>query len=107
MRWGLILVRCLTIMLAAPVVVHAGESGAEGQNAVSKPWVQFVSVEPGVKLEVLDWGGPGNGGAARPLVLLSGLGDTAHAYDRVCAAVHFALSRLRDHAARLWRLQQA
>jgi len=41
-------------MLAAPVVVHAGESGAEGQNAVSKPWVQFVSVEPGVKLEVLD-----------------------------------------------------
>ena len=81
MRWGLILVRCLTIMLAAPVVVHAGESGAEGQNAVSKPWVQFVSVEPGVKLEVLDWGGPGNGGAARPLVLLSGLGDTAHVYD--------------------------
>jgi non-heme chloroperoxidase len=39
--------------------------------------VQFVTVEPGVKLEVLDWGGTG-----RPLVFLAGLGDTAHVYDR-------------------------
>ena len=38
--------------------------------------VQFVTVEPGVKLEVLDWGGTG-----RPLVFLTGLGDTAHVYD--------------------------
>lgn len=38
--------------------------------------VSRVEVEPGVKLEVLDWGGSG-----RPLVLLSGLGDTAHVYD--------------------------
>ena len=38
--------------------------------------VQFVRVEPGVKLEVLDWGGTG-----RPLVFLAGLGDTAHVYD--------------------------
>ena len=38
--------------------------------------VQFVTVEPGVKLEVLDWGGTG-----RPLVFLAGLGDTAHGYD--------------------------
>ena len=41
--------------------------------------VRFVSVEPGVNLEVLDWGGSG-----RPLVFLAGLGDTAHVYD------HFA-----------------
>jgi non-heme chloroperoxidase len=41
--------------------------------------VRFVNVEPGVKLEVLDWGGSG-----RPLVFLAGLGDTAHVYD------HFA-----------------
>jgi non-heme chloroperoxidase len=39
--------------------------------------VQFVTVEPGVKLEVLDWGGTG-----RPLVFLSGLGDTAHVFDK-------------------------
>ena len=36
----------------------------------------FLSVEQGVKLEVLDWGGTG-----RPLVLLAGLGDTAHVFD--------------------------
>jgi non-heme chloroperoxidase len=38
--------------------------------------VQFVTVEPSVKLEVLDWGGSGH-----PLVFLAGLGDTAHAFD--------------------------
>jgi non-heme chloroperoxidase len=39
--------------------------------------VQFVTVEPDVKLEVLDWGGTG-----RPLVFLAALGDTAHAFDK-------------------------
>ena len=39
--------------------------------------VQFVTVDDKVKLEVLDWGGSG-----RPLVLLAGLGDTAHRFDR-------------------------
>lgn len=38
--------------------------------------VQFVTVEEGVRLEVLDWGGPG-----RPVVLLAGLGNTAHIFD--------------------------
>ncbi|HEV2324185.1 MAG TPA: alpha/beta hydrolase [Terracidiphilus sp.] len=37
---------------------------------------QFVTVEPGVKLQVLDWGGSG-----RPLVLLAGEGSTAHEFD--------------------------
>lgn len=39
--------------------------------------VQFISVESNVKLEVLDWGGSG-----RTLLLLSGLGDTAHVFDK-------------------------
>ena len=39
--------------------------------------IQFVTVDRDVKLEVLDWGGVG-----RPLVLLTGLGDNAHVYDR-------------------------
>jgi hypothetical protein len=39
------------------------------------PQVRFIQVEPGVKLEVLDWGGSGP-----PLVLLTGLGHTAHVY---------------------------
>jgi pimeloyl-ACP methyl ester carboxylesterase len=42
----------------------------------SKHTVQFVTVEPGVKLEVLDWGGAG-----RPMVLLTGLGNNAHIFD--------------------------
>lgn len=37
---------------------------------------RFVSVEKDVRLEVLDWGGSG-----RPLVLLTGGGDTAHVFD--------------------------
>jgi non-heme chloroperoxidase len=40
--------------------------------------VQFVTVDTGpVRLEVLDWGGSG-----RPLVLLAGLGNTAHIFDK-------------------------
>ncbi len=35
-----------------------------------------MTVEPGLKLEVLDWGGIG-----RPLVFLAGLGNTAHVFD--------------------------
>jgi len=38
--------------------------------------IQFVTVDNNVKLEVLDWGGAG-----RPLVLLAGLGNTAHVFD--------------------------
>ena len=38
--------------------------------------VQFVTVERDVRLEVLDWGGSG-----RPVVLLAGLGHTAHVFD--------------------------
>jgi non-heme chloroperoxidase len=56
-------------------------STAHAQN--SAPWhdpskhsVQFVTVEKGVRLEVLDWGGTG-----RPVVLLAGSGNTAHIFD--------------------------
>ena len=37
---------------------------------------QMITVDQGVELEVLDWGGSG-----RPLVFLSGLGNTAHIWD--------------------------
>jgi pimeloyl-ACP methyl ester carboxylesterase len=39
--------------------------------------VQFVTVDDNVKLEVLDWEGAG-----RPMVLLAGLGNTAHTFDK-------------------------
>jgi pimeloyl-ACP methyl ester carboxylesterase len=46
---------------------------------------QFVTVENGVPLEVLDWGGSG-----RPLVLLAGGGDTAHAFDDFAPKLTFS-----------------
>jgi non-heme chloroperoxidase len=39
--------------------------------------VQFITVDGNIKLEVLDWGGSG-----RPVVLLTGLGNNAHVYDK-------------------------
>lgn len=42
----------------------------------SQHTVQFITVAPGVELEVLDWGGTGE-----PLVLITGGGDNAHVYD--------------------------
>lgn len=38
---------------------------------------RFVTVQPGVNLEVLDWGGSGP-----PLIFLAGLGSTGHSFDR-------------------------
>ena len=45
---------------------------------ISDHHIQFVSVDDNVQLEVLDWGGDG-----RPVVLLAGLGNTAHVYDEL------------------------
>ena len=42
----------------------------------SRHRVQFVAVDDAVRLEVLDWGGSG-----KPLVLLTGSGNTAHVFD--------------------------
>jgi pimeloyl-ACP methyl ester carboxylesterase len=43
---------------------------------------RFITVEKGVSLEVLDWGGNGP-----PLVFMAGLGNTAHVFDSF--ALHF------------------
>jgi pimeloyl-ACP methyl ester carboxylesterase len=42
--------------------------------------IRFVTVAPGVQLEVLDWGGSGD-----PLVFLAGLSMNAHAFDDFAA----------------------
>ena len=59
-----------------------GSARQESANDVcrfdtSEHKVSFVTVEPGVQLEVLDWGGTGT-----TLVLLTGLGDNAHVFDQ-------------------------
>jgi len=58
--------------------------------------IQFVTVDENVKLEVLDWGGSG-----KPLVLLAGLGNTAHVFDDFAPKLAFEYSRLRDHTTRV------
>lgn len=59
----------LAVLLLAPAL-------AAPQTAPSAK-LQMVTVEPGVQLEVLDWGGSG-----RPLIFLAGHGDTAHSFDQ-------------------------
>lgn len=49
---------------------------ALAQTDSSSHKIQLVTVEPGVQLEVLDWGGSG-----KPLIFLAGAGDTAHRFD--------------------------
>ena len=57
-----------------------GDSAAAQEGSAwrdpSPHQVQFVTVDENVRLEVLDWGGAG-----RPIVLLTGGGDTAHIFD--------------------------
>src|SRR2546423_11202786 len=40
------------------------------------PSIQFVTVDQGVRVEVVDWGGRGT-----TLLFLSGMGNTAHVFD--------------------------
>ncbi len=70
--------RLLTICLVALAATNSTP-----YTQASAPWhdpsphkVQFVTVEEGVRLEVLDWGGSG-----RNVVLLAGSGNTAHVFD--------------------------
>lgn len=58
---------------------------ATGETAWKDPsphTVRMVDVEKDVSLEALDWGGSG-----RPLVLLAGLGNSAHVFDNLAPKV--------------------
>jgi pimeloyl-ACP methyl ester carboxylesterase len=68
--------------LASASVPQAGHAA----GVDSSPKVRFVTVQPDVKLEVLDWGGTG-----RDLVLLAGGGNTAHVFDSLARklAAHY------------------
>jgi len=60
------------------VVLLLSTHHAKGLDS-SPHTITFVAADEDVRLEVLDWGGPPG---ARALVLLSGLGDTAHVFDK-------------------------
>jgi non-heme chloroperoxidase len=65
---------CLTWLATAPTILIAQQSSPEPDTSPHK--VQFITVAPKVKLEVLDWGGSGP-----PIIFLAGLGNTAHVFD--------------------------
>lgn len=63
---------CLGILVAVSGSALLAQDHADSSTRKT----QFVTVEPGVRLEVLDWGGSGT-----PLIFLAGAGNTAHAFD--------------------------
>jgi non-heme chloroperoxidase len=69
-----LLARLLVLTLSVTVTGFAQHSAPWHDPSQHK--VQFVTVDEGVRLEVLDWGGTG-----RPVVLLAGRGFTAHVFD--------------------------
>lgn len=63
------------LWIAAMAMVLAGGVFAQDKSSHT---LHYVTVDRNVRLEVLDWGGSG-----RPIVMLAGLGETAHAFDDV------------------------
>lgn len=59
-----------------------GSIQAQQVNHPDLPKVRLIALEPGVTLELLDWGGAGD-----PVMFLAGLGNTAHVYENF--AYHF------------------
>jgi len=72
----------LITLCVAIAIIGAVAPGRAAWTDPSPHTVSFVGIEQGVALEVLDWGGKGP-----PMVLLAGLGNTAHVFDQF--ALHF------------------
>ena len=66
----------LATLLVALQTTPGGEQQGPSWIDPSPHRVRLVAVDENVQLEVLDWGGSG-----RPIVLLAGLGNTAHVFD--------------------------
>lgn len=83
----------LAVALAMVLFVYLPKTHAANWKDPSKHTIRFIEVEPGVRLEVLDWGGSGE-----VVVLLAGHGDTGHIFDdfapRLTDSFHvFAITR--------------
>ena len=79
-RYGFMRPMATVCTVAVGATLFAGLPGCVLEDTAwkdpSKHYVQFVPVDKGVELEVLDWGGIG-----RPVVLLAGFGNSAHVFD--------------------------
>ncbi len=69
----------MAVALGLPLITACRQAQIRTWHDPSQHKAWLVAVDDGVHLEGLDWGGSG-----RPVVLLAGLGDTAHVFD------HFA-----------------
>lgn len=78
MNEGRILVLSQRMLLFALLSLVAADCAGQANvvTDTSPHQVKFVALG-GIKLEVLDWGGTG-----RPVVLLAGIGNTAHEFDK-------------------------
>ena len=63
-------------VIASSLVYSVGQSPGAPKDDQTSHKTLSVEVEPSVRLEVLDWGGAGS-----PVILIPGLGMTAHSFD--------------------------
>src|SRR5580704_13367143 len=71
-----VLLACLGLNAQAQAAPSEGKSTSPTWHDPSPHKVQLITVEKDAQVEVLDWGGSG-----RNVVLLAGLGNTAHIFD--------------------------
>src|SRR6516225_4787446 len=87
-------------LASASLLGSATQTGSSSQDP-SNHQIRFVTVAPGVNLELLDWGGSG-----RSIILLAGSGNTGHTFDEFapelldCCHV-YAITR-RGYGASSW-----
>ena len=67
---------CRPVLLFVIVACNTVFAATQSWRDPSPHTSRMVTVDHGVQLEMVDWGGTG-----RPLVLLTGSGHTAHVYD--------------------------
>jgi non-heme chloroperoxidase len=70
------LIGILAVVCVVQLGCNLGKKDPGAWHDPSPHRTQFIAVDKKVRLEVLDWGGSG-----RPLILLAGLGHTAHIFD--------------------------
>lgn len=72
-RWCIVILGVGLAFLIAAEIVSVRQASIAPKRPSPNGNTRFITVEPNVELEVVDFGGTG-----RPLVLLAGLGGTAH-----------------------------
>jgi non-heme chloroperoxidase len=93
--------RSLTI-LALVSVLSEGNSHARAESWLdpSPHNATMITVQPNVAVEMLDWGGSG-----KSLVLIAGIGGTAHTFDDFALLLTPHFHVYRYHPSRFWQFR--